>query len=161
MSIGENIRYLRKKSGFTQKELAHAVGVNEVTIRSYEAGKYMPKTDVLYKLCGALECNINEILDKPFDLMEKIYINLNSLDELPEKYKELTGKTLKSDLIPDGVISLSEFQKEVFIKNLEEENKLLENYRLLNSAGKAEAQKRIEELTEIKKYTEEDMPDIY
>ena len=66
MSIGENIRYLRKKANLTQKQLAQMVGVNEVTIRSYERGKYEPKTDVLYRLVKALDCNINEILDKPF-----------------------------------------------------------------------------------------------
>ena len=66
MSIGENIRSLRKKANLTQKQLAQMVGVNEVTIRSYERGKYEPKTDVLYRLVKALDCNINEILDKPF-----------------------------------------------------------------------------------------------
>ena len=39
MSIGENIRYLRKQAKLTQKQLAQMVGVNEVTIRSYERGK--------------------------------------------------------------------------------------------------------------------------
>lgn len=68
MSIGENIRYLRKKAKLTQKQLAQMVGVNEVTIRSYERGKYEPKTDVLYRLVRALDCNINELLDKPFTL---------------------------------------------------------------------------------------------
>ena len=65
MSIGENIRYLRKQAKLTQKQLAQMVGVNEVTIRSYERGKYEPKTDVLYRLVKVLDCNINELLDKP------------------------------------------------------------------------------------------------
>lgn len=79
MSIGENIRYLRKQAGLTQKKLAEIVGVNEVTIRSYEAGKYEPKTEILYKLRKALDCNINEILDKPFQFHEYVQLSYDDL----------------------------------------------------------------------------------
>lgn len=68
MSIGDNIRCLRKKAKLTQKELAQKIGVNEVTIRSYERGKYKPKNEILFRLTKALNCNINEILDKPFPI---------------------------------------------------------------------------------------------
>lgn len=47
MSIGENIRNLRKKAGLTQRKLAEKVGVNEVTIRSYEAEKYNRSEEVV------------------------------------------------------------------------------------------------------------------
>lgn len=40
----------------------------------------------------------------------------------------------------------------------EQQNTLLENYKALNSIGKAEAQKRVAELTEIPRYTEPDEP---
>lgn len=64
MSIGESIRNLRKKAGFTQKQLAEKVGVNEVTIRSYEAEKYNPKMNTLTKLCVALDCKITDLIDE-------------------------------------------------------------------------------------------------
>ncbi len=64
MSIGESIRNLRKKAGFTQKQLAKKVGVNEVTIRSYEAEKYNPKMNTLTKLCVALDCKITDLIDE-------------------------------------------------------------------------------------------------
>ena len=64
MSIGESIRNLRKKAGFTQKQLAAKVGVNEVTIRSYEAEKYNPKMNTLTKLCVALDCKITDLIDE-------------------------------------------------------------------------------------------------
>lgn len=101
MSIGENIRCLRKKAGLTQKQLANIVGVNEVTIRSYEAGKYEPKTETLYKLVTALKCNIHEILDKPFDLTDCIFIDIDidNLDELPKKIEELKETTARARLL--------------------------------------------------------------
>lgn len=100
MSIGKNIRYFRKKAGLTQKQLAEKVGVNEVTIRSYEAGRYEPKTETLYKLVRALDCNIHEILDKPFDLLDDIFISVDNLDKLPQKIEELTGRKLEKDEPP-------------------------------------------------------------
>lgn len=102
MSIADNINHLRKQKKMTQKQLAAASGLAVITIQQYEAGKYEPKKDSLYKLCKALDCNINEILDKPFDLSTGIYIDANNLDELLKKYKDLTGckliqKNIKSD----------------------------------------------------------------
>lgn len=80
MSIGENIRYLRKQAKLTQKQLAQMVGVNEVTIRSYERGKYEPKTDVLYRLVKVLDCNINELLDKPIIPPDFLMDNFEKLE---------------------------------------------------------------------------------
>lgn len=61
MSIGENIKYYRKKKGLTQKQLAQMTGLAEITIRQYEAGKYEPKTENLYKIRKALDVNINQL----------------------------------------------------------------------------------------------------
>lgn len=92
MSVAENIKYLRKQKKMTQKQLANKSGLAVITIQQYEAGKYEPKNDSLYKLRKALDCNINEILDKPIDLMDGITLVVDNLDEIPQKYEELTGK---------------------------------------------------------------------
>ena len=44
-AIAENIRTLRKEKGLTQKVLGEKSGIAEITIRQYEAGKYIPKYD--------------------------------------------------------------------------------------------------------------------
>lgn len=36
MSVAENIKRIRKKRGFTQKELGNLCGINEANIRKYE-----------------------------------------------------------------------------------------------------------------------------
>lgn len=61
MSIGQNIKKYRKEKKITQKELATLVGVNEVTIRSYEAEKYRPKIETLKKIADALNISIAEL----------------------------------------------------------------------------------------------------
>lgn len=52
----------------TQKELATLVGVNEVTIRSYEAEKYRPKIETIQKISSALGVPAY-ILDSRFEHM--------------------------------------------------------------------------------------------
>ena len=43
MTIGEQIKYIRKRRGLTQGQLAEATGIHPVTIRKYETNKLQPK----------------------------------------------------------------------------------------------------------------------
>lgn len=62
MDIGDIIRKLRKEKGLTQKKLAELTGIAEITIRQYEAKKYIPKTEQLKKICRILDVNPNSML---------------------------------------------------------------------------------------------------
>ena len=59
MSIGERIRYFRKKKGVTQKFLGLQIGLSaesaEVRITQYETEKRVPKADRLLKIAQALD----------------------------------------------------------------------------------------------------------
>ncbi len=80
MSIADNIKHLRKRNNFTQKQLAEKSGLAVITIQQYEAGKYEPKKDSLYKLRKAFNCNINEILDEPLEISQDL--NLEDFEEI-------------------------------------------------------------------------------
>ena len=60
-TIGKNIKNFRKQKKLTQKKLAELTGLNEVTIRSYEADKYRPKYDNLKKLARALGVQTHQL----------------------------------------------------------------------------------------------------
>lgn len=62
MDIGDIIKKLRKEKGLTQKKLAELTGIAEITIRQYEAKKYVPKTQQLKKLCKALDVDPDSML---------------------------------------------------------------------------------------------------
>ena len=62
MTVGQKIKMLRKEKGITQKELAEITRIAEITIRQYEAGKYIPKTKNLTKIAHALDSTIGELL---------------------------------------------------------------------------------------------------
>ena len=58
MTIGENIRRLRKARGLTLKELGDMIGVSESYIRAYESGRRNPKPASLQTLADALGVNV-------------------------------------------------------------------------------------------------------
>lgn len=61
MTIGENIRAIRKEKGLTQKELGRLCGIAEITIRQYESEKYQPKIETIEKIAKALGVPIVKI----------------------------------------------------------------------------------------------------
>lgn len=60
-AIGKNIKKIRKDRRLTQKQLAERCNLAEITIRQYEAGKYMPKIGSLQKITNALHVPISEV----------------------------------------------------------------------------------------------------
>lgn len=62
MDIGDIIKKLRKEKGITQKKLAEMTGLAEITIRQYEAKKFVPKQQQLDKICVALDVDPNSMI---------------------------------------------------------------------------------------------------
>lgn len=133
MTIGENIRKYRKMQGLTQKELANLAELNEVTIRSYENGKYKPKLETLRKISKALGVYIGSFI---------------------EDWSQFTQDEIGEDFL-SYANSYDDFLKRIVRQQKHEEKLLLTAYRKLNSDGQQEALKRVQELTEIKRYTKQ------
>ncbi len=105
MSVGENIKYLRKKNNLTQKQLAELTGIHEVTIRGYESDKYKPRSESLYKLRSALKCDLNDILDTPFEMSdassdqwEEIASGIVLPANCPQEIKDILKAQLKNSV---------------------------------------------------------------
>jgi transcriptional regulator with XRE-family HTH domain len=89
MTVGENIKRIRKEKGLTQKKLGELCGMNEVQIRRYEIGKANPKIKTIERIASALEVT-------PFDIMGLEYFDtITDLDSLrdeiskADQFKEL------------------------------------------------------------------------
>lgn len=61
MTIGERIRYFRKRLGITQEDLARRADLHPVSIRKYETNKMVPQYDQIEKLATALEVNVSAL----------------------------------------------------------------------------------------------------
>ena len=62
MSLSENIKKIRKKKGWSQKELGEMIGSHLSHINRIETGKQNPSLEVLIKLADALEVSIDGLV---------------------------------------------------------------------------------------------------
>lgn len=126
MTIGENIKKARQTAGLTQKELADKLGISVAMISRWEKGTRNPKMSTLAKIAGALEIPVLKILKDSEDI-------LNDFAAHPENWEDVSYKYTSN--------------KKALLNKY---------YSELNTIGKEEAVKRVEELTYIEKYTKSD-----
>ena len=82
MTVGEKIRTYRTMRGISQKMLGElAGGINEVTIRKYEAGDRNPKPDQLLKIANALGISINLFMDFDIETISDVLSLIFKMDE--------------------------------------------------------------------------------
>lgn len=62
MSIGKNIKNLRKEKGLTQAELGKRLNVTQQMIGQYENDKNSPQMDTLKKIATALEVEVADLM---------------------------------------------------------------------------------------------------
>lgn len=103
MTVGEKIRTYRKMRGISQKMLGQlAGGINEVTIRKYEAGDRNPKPDQLLKIADALGISINIFMDFDIETVSDVLSLIFKMDEQLDV--EFTGKkNKKGEYAPDSI----------------------------------------------------------
>lgn len=125
MTIGDNIRKLRKEKKLTQKQLGELCGMYESQIRKYELGKANPKLDTIRKIASALGAYMNELI---VDWSEY------SIDELGQDFANGSDTTNTSD-------SKEEQMRDLLF--------------LLNESGQDKALEQVELLTKIPEYQAE------
>lgn len=67
MTIGENIRRIRKARGLTIRQLGEMIGVSESYVRAYESGRRHPKDSSLQEIANALAVNPEVLKNSDFD----------------------------------------------------------------------------------------------
>jgi transcriptional regulator with XRE-family HTH domain len=80
LSIGNNIRKVRKARGLSQRDLAAHLGKAVTTIQKYENGKFIPTIDVIEQIAEILETT-------PFKLLETD----NWKSKFPDLKKDVSG----------------------------------------------------------------------
>lgn len=61
--LGERIRTLRKEAGFTQEQLAEALGVTTGAVYKWESGRAVPELGMLVELAEFFEVSVDALLD--------------------------------------------------------------------------------------------------
>lgn len=82
MKLNEKIKQLRIDNNITQRELAQKLGVSIPTLQKYEYGTLKIKSEILIKMCGIFQIELNELTKflekedfKNFEREKKIYQN--------------------------------------------------------------------------------------
>lgn len=84
ISLGENIKKLRKNKGLTQDKLSEITKISIASIQRYESGKRQPNIQTLNKIAIALDVPLNELLGTNAttnDIEKKIGTSLNEGDK--------------------------------------------------------------------------------
>ena len=150
MSIGNNIRNARKNQKMTLQQIADKMGCSQQNISQYETGKRKPKLETLQKLSKALDVPLDNLLElgnnhTSEELMEIIEI-------YNEQQKELNkDNAIRHHLLIHHYDEMGRIGRDSLFE-------ILAHLKLLNEDGQTEASKRVEELTEIPRYTKPDEP---
>ena len=134
--IGQQIKKARISAGLTQKELAEKLGIPYQGIGQWERGVRTPKIETLRRIAKALHVEFLDLL--PEDGKED-YINAYFQQRAEETAKGIPDKYAWEGPPP----SASESRR----------SRLLAVYdHVLNEAGQVEAEKRVQELSELPRY---------
>ena len=136
MSIGMNIKNLRKEKNMTLQQIADIMGCSPQLISQYESGKRIPKLPTIRKIAAALGVYISDLVDD----WSKF-----SQEEINEDWENgSTGSIPHKKAIELGGYQVNDSEKP-----------LLDNYRQLNQAGQDKAIEHVELLTKIPEYRKE------
>ena len=62
MSIAENLKFLRKKAGYTQEQFAQELGIKRSLVGAYEEGRAEPRLQNLSKISKVLNVTVDGII---------------------------------------------------------------------------------------------------
>ncbi|OIO44546.1 MAG: hypothetical protein AUJ41_02715 [Candidatus Pacebacteria bacterium CG1_02_43_31] len=60
--LGKKVQRYRKKTGMSQEEVAHKVGISRAYMGYIEQGRNIPSLEVLQKVAKVLKVKLNELL---------------------------------------------------------------------------------------------------
>lgn len=138
MCLGENIRFLRNKKGYSQEDIANILGYKSfTTIQKWESGVSEPPLKALKKLAEIFDVDMNDLATK------KISIDINKGNNV----YNLIGHNVNVPTENTNTVSTNT-------------PKILQYYNELNNIGKQEATKRVQELTDLPQYQEENNSEL-
>ena len=125
--LAENIRYLRKKLGWSQEKLAEMLGLNRGNIASYEKGTAEPRLENMIKMMELFKVEIKDLVEIDLAGMEKLDQEIEDLKKgasgtEKEKYELRKARLLKRLIDKDEQIKF-------FVKHSDQMQKILEGFK--------------------------------
>ena len=143
MTVGENIRRIRKQRGLTLQQLGDEIGVSEAYIRAYESGRRNPKQKNLEAIANALHVNVETLTGADFDGVKAMHRLFQIFRQYPGELIEIKDSSEGSDGIVitfRGLTLMSSWYEryEEYQKEIEECNKIKDPKKKANALLAAE-----------------------
>jgi transcriptional regulator with XRE-family HTH domain len=101
MKFEKNLELLRKRKGFSQEELSHAIGVSRQTIYTWESGLNYPNILMLKKIATVLDVTTDDLLNG-YDVSKLP----NKFDSIELKFISRRDEEIKYNEVPNWFVSL-------------------------------------------------------
>ena len=106
MSVGENIKRLRKQHNLMQQDLADMLNISNATVSSWEVNRTEPKMGMIERMCEIFNCEKSELIDGKSSSTDKKIL------DIAIKISNLTSEQRKSVLqYVDFIIQSGENKK--------------------------------------------------
>lgn len=96
LSLGENIRRLRRARDLTQEQLADRLGVTYQSVSRWEVGTAYPDIELLPAIADIFSVSVDELLGVPETEREK------QADALCEEFRSLRNKSVPEEKEKNG-----------------------------------------------------------
>ena len=121
INVNENIRFLRKKKGWTQEKFSKKIGIKRSLVGAYEEGRSDPRLNNLLKMCDVFKISLDNILKKDVtQIPDDQYLNsedqnVKVLSITVDKFGEENIELINQKASAGYLNSYSDFE---FIQNL-------------------------------------------
>lgn len=128
MTVGENIKRIRKEKGLTQRKLGELCDpkINEVQIRQYELGKANPKIETVDRIASALGVRVIDLMEEYTFTEYKTTSEFQKLERtgkategiialLAEIYGKVEDKTISGDYFDSNYYLVGEGEKQFIL----------------------------------------------
>lgn len=130
MSIGNNIRNIRKEKGMTLQQIADIIGCSPQLISQYESGKRQPKLETKKKIADALGCDVSDIDNSIYVISTEYELTPERLERFKkdaEAEKLIDKKASGENITADDQKKISDYTKRMLntlngTENLEYDN---------------------------------------
>lgn len=107
MQLHQLLEVFRKNNGFTQKEVANAIGVDKTTYAHYESGRRSPNTETLIKLAALFRISTDELLGV-LPIVKRIQYNEDQVFFLEETLTEVKKSLINNSGDSSALRSLND-----------------------------------------------------
>ena len=127
MGLAENIRKIRKKKGWSQKELGEMIGSHLSHVNRIETGKYKPSLDVLKKIADALEVSLDFLVSEKEEELQEVKIEDKTMSERIKLLNTLEPEDRKAVIrVIDAMLTKKKIQRLVSTENQAEDEPLVQ-----------------------------------